>query len=128
MEENMNQSEILNSSLNTESIVTPNIEQIDEENVDEAVELLDPVEPIEIEEGMPDDVKEAIMRFNKRTSALREVASGHSNVLDDEESEDDELDEEEDYEDEELENSEDGTIDVSDIEEDDNSTEFGDLF
>ena len=122
MEEKMNQSEILNSSLNTESIVTSNIEQIDEENVDEAVELLDPVEPIEIEEGMPDDVKEAIMRFNKRTSALREVASGHSNVLDEEESEEDDDD------DDELENLEDNAIDADDIEEDDDSEEIGDLF
>lgn len=123
MEENISQQETLNASFNVETESALNTNQNDEIVVEDDIELLDPVQPIEIEEGMPDDVKEAIMRFNKRTSALREVADDSSELPDEEESDSDI--EEDDIEAEETIGD---NIDASYIEEDDNSAEIGDLF
>lgn len=123
MEENISQQETLNTSFSVETESVLNTDQNDEIVAEDDVELLEPVQPIEIEEGMPDDVKEAIMRFNKRTSALREVADDSSESPDEEDSDSDI--EEDDIETEETIGD---NIDDSDIEEDDNSAEIGDLF
>ena len=95
-----------------------------EEELDEIEEDYEPVEPIEIEEGMPEDVKEAIARFNKRTAILADISNGTSSVQEDNEEDDSEYD---DYEDDD-ETEEVLEDDSSDIIEEDDSEEIGDLF
>ena len=103
------------------------MEEFVEEEIEEIEEDYEFVKPIEIEEGMPDDVKEAITRFNKRVSGFLNVVNGSS--LDDQVMELDDDEDDDEVDDQEADNDEDVMDDdSSEIIEDDDSDSMGDLF